>query len=249
MAEPRIEMRQRRDDLLHHSISEVVLFRIAAHVGEWQNSNGGFVRKGKGGLRFWRNCRFRFLRARNREHLHRSRDVLQLDLALVVETYIDPVTDLIVNSTRDRNASRHSDAFEPRCNIDAIAEDIVVVDDDVSQMDADAELDPLGLGYLRVLASHAALNFDGALRCIDGTGKFDQQTVASGLDDAAAMFGDCGVDKRFSESLQLRQRAFLVGTNQAAITGDIRRQDSRQSPLYGLAAQDALRAREARCPS
>jgi len=55
------------------------------------------------------------------------------------------------------------------------------------------------------------------------------------------MFGDCGVDKRFSESLQLRQRAFLVGTNQAAITGDIRRQDSRQSPLYGLAAQDAPR--------
>ena len=158
---------------------------------------------------------------------------------LVVETHVDPVTDLIVNSTRDRNASRHGDAFEPRCNIDAIAEDIVVVDDDVSQMDADAELDPLGLGYLRVLVSHAALNFDGASRCIDGTGKFDQHTVASGLDDAAAMFGDCGVDKRFSESLQLRQRAFLVGTNQAAITGDIRRQDSRQSPLYGLAAQVA----------
>src|SRR6266478_8408556 len=88
----------------------------------------------------------------------RSRDVLQRDLALVVETHIDPVTDLIVNSTRDRNAARHSDAFEPRCNIDAIAEDIVVVDDDVSQMDADAELDPLGLGYLRVLVSHAALN-------------------------------------------------------------------------------------------
>src|SRR5258705_10187813 len=50
---------------------------------------------------------------------------LQRDLALVVETHIDPVTDLIVNSTRDRNASRHSDAFEPRCNIDAIAEDLV----------------------------------------------------------------------------------------------------------------------------
>jgi hypothetical protein len=48
--------------------------------------------------------------------LHRSRDVLQRDLALVVETHIDPVTDLIVNSTRDRNASGHSDAFEPRCN-------------------------------------------------------------------------------------------------------------------------------------
>jgi hypothetical protein len=58
------------------------------------------------------------------------------------------------------------------------------------------------------------------------------------------MFGDCGVDKRFSESLQLRQGPFFVGTNQAAITGDIRRQDSRQSPLDVLAAQDAPPARE-----
>jgi hypothetical protein len=58
------------------------------------------------------------------------------------------------------------------------------------------------------------------------------------------MFGDCGVDKRFSESLQLRQRAFLIGTHQAAITGDIRRQNSRQSPLYVLAAQDAPPAGE-----
>src|SRR3954463_13692544 len=124
-----------------------------------------------GGRRFWRNCRVRSLRTSNREHLHRSRDILQRDLALVVETHIDPVTDLIVNSTRDRNASRHSDAFKPRCNIDAIAEDIVVVDDDVSQMDADAKLDPPGLGYLGVLVSHAALNFDRASRCIDGTGK------------------------------------------------------------------------------
>src|SRR5262245_31612973 len=232
-------MRQRRNDVIDHSISKVILLWITAHVRERQNSDGRFIRKSKGGLRFWRNCRFRFLRARNREHLHRSRDVLERDLALVVETHIDPVTDLIMNSTRDRNASRDSDAFEPRCNIDAITEDIVVVDDDVSQMDADAELDPLGLRYLRVLVSHAALNFDGASRCIDGTGKFDEHAIASGLDDAAAMFGDCGVDKRFFESLQLRQRAFLVGTNQAAITGDIRRQDSCQSPLYGLAAQDA----------
>jgi hypothetical protein len=105
----------------------------------------------------------------------------------------------------------------------------------------------LAWGYLRVLVGHAALNVDGASRCINGTGKFDQHTVASGLDDATAMCGDCGVEKRFSESLQLRQRAFLVGADQAAITGDIRRQDSRQSPLYGLAAQDAPRAQIARC--
>src|SRR5258708_30731636 len=41
--EQRLEMRQRRDDVLGYPISKVVLFRITAHVGEWQNSNGGFV--------------------------------------------------------------------------------------------------------------------------------------------------------------------------------------------------------------
>jgi hypothetical protein len=43
-----------------------------------------------------------------------------------------------------------------------------------------------------------------------------------------------------SESLQLRQRAFLVGTNQAAITGDIRRQHRRQPPFHALVGQKEL---------
>ncbi len=41
--EQRLETRQRRDDVLNHSISKVVLFRVTAHVDEWQNGNGGFV--------------------------------------------------------------------------------------------------------------------------------------------------------------------------------------------------------------
>src|SRR5229473_1284319 len=57
-------------------------------------------------------CRFRLLRARNTEHLHRSHDVFKRDLTLVVQTQIDPVTDLIVNSKRDRNESGRSDAFD-----------------------------------------------------------------------------------------------------------------------------------------
>src|SRR4029453_4724028 len=35
--EQRLEVRERRDDVLHHSISKIVLFRITAHVGEWHN--------------------------------------------------------------------------------------------------------------------------------------------------------------------------------------------------------------------
>src|SRR5947207_10968359 len=53
------------------------------------------------------------------------------------------------------------------------------------------------------------------------------------------MISDFGIKKRLSKSFQLRQRAFFVDPYQAARACDIRRQNSRQSPLYVLAAQDA----------
>ena len=134
------------------------------------------------------------------------------------------------------NAARFCDAFETRCNIDAVAKDIVVFDDDITDVNADAKFDPLVLRHIGILLGHAALDFDGAAYGIDGTGKLDEHAVAGILDDASAMISDFGIEKRFSESFQLRQRAFFVASHQAARARDIRRQNSRQSPLYVLAA-------------
>jgi hypothetical protein len=57
------------------------------------------------------------------------------------------------------------------------------------------------------------------------------------------MISDFWIEKRLSTSFQSRQRAFFVDPYQAARARDIRRQNSRQSPLYMLAAQDAPPAR------
>ena len=89
-----------------------------------------------------------------------------------------------------------------------------------------------GCGH-RGFVGHAALNFEGASRGIDGAGELDQHAIAGGLDDASAMLNDFGIGQRFPERLSER-RAFLVGTHQAAVAGDIRRQ---------IAANRALRAR------
>ena len=51
------------------------------------------------------------------------------------------------------------------------------------------------------------------------------------------MLSDYRIEKRLSKSFQLRQRAFFVDPHQAARARDIRRQNSRQSSLYVLAAQ------------
>jgi hypothetical protein len=53
------------------------------------------------------------------------------------------------------------------------------------------------------------------------------------------MISDFGIKKRVSKSFQLGQRAFFVDPYQAARAHDIRRQNSRKSPLYMLAAQEA----------
>jgi hypothetical protein len=113
-----------------------------------------------------------------------------------------------------------------RGNIDAVAKDIVIVDDNIADVNADPKLDAIVLRRIRILLGHAVLNFDGASRCVDGTGKFDQHAIASCLDDVSAMLSDFGIDERFSERLEMSKRAFLVGTHQAAIASDIRRQNS-----------------------
>jgi hypothetical protein len=93
------------------------------------------------------------------------------------------------------------------------------------------------------LFGHAALNFDGAAYGIYDAAELDESAVPGILDDAPAMISDFGIKKRLSKSFQLRQRAFFVDPYQAARARDIRRQNSRQSPLYVLAAQDAPHAR------
>ena len=74
---------------------------------------------------------------------------------------------------------------------------------------------------------------------VDHAGELNESTVSGILDDASAIITDLGIEKLLSYSFQLRQRAFFVGPYQTARARDIRRQNSRQSPLYVLAAQDA----------
>jgi hypothetical protein len=105
--------------------------------------------------------------------------------------------------------------------------DIVFIDDDVADVNADAKFDPLDLRHRGILLSHTTLDLYGASRCIDSTGKLDEHTVAGRLNYPSAMRGDGGIDKRLSDGLEPGQHAFFVRTHQAAVSGNIRRQNCR----------------------
>ena len=141
------------------------------------------------------------------------------------------------------NPARLRDPFETHCNIDPVTKDIVVFDDNITDVNADAKFDPLVLRHIGILFGHAALDFVGTSHGVDHAGELNESAVPGILDDASVMLSDFGIEKRLSESFQLRQRAFFVDPYQAARARDIRRQNSRQSPLYVLAAQDAPPAR------
>jgi hypothetical protein len=141
---------------------------------------------------------------------------------------------------RDANASRFRDPFESGRDVNAIAEYVVVVENDVADMNADAEFDPHFLRNAGILSCHFALDLDRAARCIHHTGKFRQHTVAGRLDDTAAMHSDGGVDDGLPQRLQVSECTFFVAAHQAAVAGDIRRQHRRQPPFHALVGQKSV---------
>ena len=60
---------------------------------------------------------------------------------------------------------------KPCRDIDAVAKDILVIDDDVAHIDADAELDLLLWRHISTACRHRALNVDGATNRVDCTGE------------------------------------------------------------------------------
>jgi hypothetical protein len=90
------------------------------------------------------------------------------------------------------------------------------------------------------MTDHLTLDLHGTSCGVNGAGKLDEHPVASGLYDASSMGGYRRIDESFSNRLEPGQGAFLIGTHETAISGDIRRQYSRQSPFYALASQRRL---------
>jgi hypothetical protein len=80
----------------------------------------------------------------------------------------------------------------PHGNIDPITKDIVLFDDDIADVNADAKFDPPDLRHVGISFGHAALNFDGASHGVDDAGELNESAVPGILDDATVMLSDFG---------------------------------------------------------
>ena len=101
-----------------------------------------------------------------------------------VKTKRQPVAHLVVHFVGNEDAARLGEGFEPRRDVDPVAKDVAVLDDDVAEIDADAEFDAFGGRHRDVALGHPALQFDRAAHRVDDAGKLGEEAVAGRLDDA-----------------------------------------------------------------
>lgn len=90
-----------------------------------------------------------------------------------------------MNSVGDGGTSWSSHALEPDSDVDSIAERVRTFVDDLSLMDACAELDLLAGRATMVAGSDCLLKVVSAMNGANDTRKFSKDTVARGIDDVA----------------------------------------------------------------
>ena len=224
------EARQLGDDVLGQPVGEELLFRVAAHVEEGQHGDG---RDGSCLLRDGRRLPpgRRLVAENHAEHADRPRDVLHDLLAEILEPDVEPVADLVAHRARHADAARFRQPFQPRRDVHAVAKNVAVLDDDVAEIDADAELDVAGRGDVGIAPRHAALHLRRAQNGVGDALELDQHAVAGGLDDAPAILGDCRIDELEPVGLQARERALLIDLHEAAVADDVRRHDRGEPAL------------------
>ena len=141
----------------------------------------------------------------------------------------------------DADAARLGNSLKARGDVDSVAENIVVVDDDIADVNADPKLDPEVLRHVGVslaISRWISTAQRAASTALANSTSMPSPVVLTIRPRCAAIAGSTSV---FRNDFSLRKRAFLVATHQPAIAGDIRRQHSRQSPFHALAGQKGPR--------
>src|SRR4029453_1554987 len=120
-------------------------------------------------------------------------DILQGLRTQILKRYIYLATNLPTSVVRDADAARLCDPFEAHCNIDPVTKDIVFFDNNITDVNADAEFDLLVLRHVDILFGHAALNFVGTSDGVDNAGELGNSAVPGILDNTSVMLSDFGI--------------------------------------------------------
>src|SRR6516165_3935989 len=145
-------------------------------------------------------------------------------------------SDVISDSTGNANPTRLRKSLQPSRDIDGIAEKVVALNDDVADVDSNAEPHLLTGRSIRILFGYGLLHSDGTLHSIHGTGEIGDEAVARRGEDPTAMRGDQGIDDG-PVSVEGAKRADLILPHEAAVAFHIGGEDRGELSFDGWRIQ------------
>src|ERR1051325_1636406 len=138
--------------------------------------------------------------------LHRACNVFECLLAQVLERQSEPVADMVADRAGYANPARLGNPFQSGGDIYPIAVDVPIFpDDDVTQIDADTEYNPLLLGRPRIAFGHPTLHGGRAGDSLYDAREFDENAITGRFDDAALVLSTRRIDGSAAVPLEPRQ--------------------------------------------
>src|SRR5690242_9830403 len=119
--------------------------------------------------------------------MRRIGDVLEPLLAEIDEFGRNRAAHMAPRIGGDANPAGRGEAFEARGDIDTVAVDVVRRYDDISEIDADAELDAAVVRQPGIAVPDQPLHVQRTAHCIDGAGELGEDPVPGVFDDAATV--------------------------------------------------------------
>src|SRR5271166_1773892 len=131
---------------------------------------------------------------------------------------------MILGRAGDANAARLANALQPRGDIDAVAQNVLAVDQHVAETDADAVGDASGFGSAGVAFGHLLLHQNRAFDRRDDGRKFQQDPIAHRLDEPPA---ESANDRRRCLAMfpDRPRRPRLVLAHEARVADDVGGED------------------------
>jgi len=142
-----------------------------------------------------------------------------------------------VDNRRHTNPARLGKRLQPRRDIDPVAVDVVVLDNDVTEIDADTKYDSLVFRNRDVALGHTMLHCNRAGHGFNDARKLYEDSVPGRFDDAPFVVGDLGIDQFTAMGSEPSAGAGLVLAHQPAVSRDIGREDGCEPAFDPLSAQ------------
>ncbi|MFT7594378.1 MAG: hypothetical protein ACI8R4_001698 [Paracoccaceae bacterium] len=124
-------------------------------------------------------------------HLNRIWNILDQMGAAICKRYRQTLVNLFKHRTGHCHTTRRGQGLCPGGNIDPVAINVIVLDNNLAQVDPDAQVDPI----LSRLPGHGVLNFYRALDSGCNTCEFNKRTIPHQLDQTPVM----AANRRFNK--------------------------------------------------